>query len=93
MRAGWTSDKLEKVSDFVDDAAGRLYPRRDSIKSVPDRDRRLIRAFPYFIALCLILWICSILYLGDYSFSKLVEILCLSFVCLLYTSPSPRDCS
>lgn len=80
MRAGWTSDKLEKVSDFVDDAAGRLYPRRDSIKSVPDRDRRLIRAFPYFIALCLILWICSILYLGDYSFSKLVEILCLSFV-------------
>ncbi len=80
MRPGWTSEKMEKVSNLLDNAATRLYPRRDSIKSVPDRDQRLIKSFPYFIALCLVIWIGCMVYLGDYSFSKLVEILCLTFV-------------
>ena len=80
MRAGWFSDKVEDVSKVLDNAAERLSPHRDGIRSVPDRDRRLIRAFPYFLAMCVVIWLASIVYLGDYSFSKLVEILCLVFV-------------
>ena len=80
MRAGWFSDKVEDVSKVLDNAAERLSPHRDGIRSVPDRDRRLIRAFPYFLGMCVVIWLTSIVYLGDYSFSKLVEILCLVFV-------------
>ena len=80
MRQGWFSDKVEDVSDALDSAAERLHPNRDGIKPVPDRDRRLIKSFPYFLAMCLVIWVCCIVYLGDYSFSKLVEILCLAFV-------------
>ena len=80
MRQGWFSDKVEDVSDALDSAAERLHPNRDGIKPVPDRDRRLIKAFPSFLAMCLVIWVCCIVYLGDYSFSKLVEILCLAFV-------------
>ena len=36
--------------------------------------------FPYFLVVCLVIWVLSILYLQDYRFSKLLEILCLVFV-------------
>lgn len=74
------SEVFEDLNDRVDRAAMRLYPRMDSIRSVPDRDLRLTRMFPYFIALCIIIWICALLYLQDFRFSKIVEILCLVFV-------------
>ena len=64
----------------MDHAAERLQPKRDAIKQVPDRDTRLTRAFPYFVAMCLVIWLCGFIYVGDFTFSKLVELLCLVFV-------------
>ena len=80
MRRRWIDDHLEDLSERVDNAAERLYPRRDSIRDVPDRDRRIISVFPYFLVACILIWICGIVYIGDYRFSKLIEVLCLVFV-------------
>lgn len=73
-------DRLEQLSVILDKASGRLSPRKDSGHHVENPDRRLVRMFPYFLAICILVWITSLVYLGDYSFSKIVEILCLSFV-------------
>lgn len=80
MSRRWFSDHIEDINARVDSAAERLYPRREMIKDVPDKDRRIIAIFPYFLVACLLIWVCGILYIGDYRFSKLIETLCLSFV-------------
>lgn len=80
MRRRWLSEKKEDINERVDHAAERLQPKRDAIKQVPDRDTRLIRMFPYFVAMCLVIWLCAFIYVGEFSFSKLVELLCLVFV-------------
>lgn len=80
MRRRWLSEKKEDINERVDHAAERLQPKRDAIKQVPDRDTRLTRAFPYFVAMCLVIWLCGFIYVGDFTFSKLVELLCLVFV-------------
>lgn len=80
MGRRWFSDHIEDINERVDSAAERLYPRRDSIRDVPDKDRRIISVFPYFLAVCLVIWVCGIVYIGDYRFSKLIEVLCLVFV-------------
>ncbi len=80
MRGRWIDEKMETISNKVDNAAARLHPRRDSIKTVPDRDQRLTGIFPYFIGICLAIWICGYVYIGDFTFSKLIETLCLVFV-------------
>lgn len=73
-------DRMEELGDLIDRAAGKLYPRGEHGKSIPDRDYRITRMFPYFLVVCLVIWVLSILYLQDYRFSKLLEILCLVFV-------------
>lgn len=80
MRRRWLSEKKEDINERVDHAAERLQPKRDAIKQVPDRDTRLTRMFPYFVAMCLVIWLCGFIYVGDFTFSKLVELLCLVFV-------------
>ena len=80
MRKRWLSEKMEDINDKVDQAAERLSPKRDSIRSVPDRDQRIIRIFPYFVGMCLAIWLIGFLYVGEFTFSKMIELLCLVFV-------------
>ncbi len=70
---------LESVNDNIDSFVGRLGPRRDAIKVI-NKDERVVRSFPYFLAMCLLVWIAGIVFLGDYSISKILEVLCLVFV-------------
>lgn len=80
MRPDWDDDRLESVSQRIDRAADRLRPRSGPQVVLRDRDLRLTRLFPYFVGLCLLIWLATLLYLGDYSIGKVIEILCLSFV-------------
>ena len=80
MRRRWLSEKMEDINEKVDQVAERLPPKRDSIRSVPDRDQRIIRVFPYFIGMCLAIWLIGYLYVGEFTFSKMIELLCLVFV-------------
>ena len=80
MRRRWLSEKMEDINEKVDQVAERLPPKRDSIRSVPDRDQRIIRVFPYFIGMCLVIWLIGYLYVGEFTFSKMIELLCLVFV-------------
>lgn len=80
MRDDDGQDRVEEISDLLDRAAGKLYPRGEHGRSVPNLDHRLTRIFPYFLVVCLAIWVLSLLYLQDFRFSKLIEILCLVFV-------------
>lgn len=71
--------KVEEINDLVDRAAARFSPGTAS-RVDPDRDRRIVRMFPWFVATCLLIWAAGILWIGEYTFSKMIEVLCLVFV-------------
>lgn len=79
MKEDEQSDRFEDLSDLLDNAAAKLHPRSVFHKS-DGRDQRIVRVFPYFVVICIIIWACGLVYLGDFSFSKILEILCLVFV-------------
>lgn len=52
----------------------------DGEPHIASGDHRIVRGFPYFVVIAVIVWIAAVLYLGEYSFPYIIELLCLSFV-------------
>lgn len=82
--ASWLTVKGSGVRRTLEDASQRLDDSRfsDRVREEeydPRGDDRLVRVFPYFVAVVLVLWAIGTVYVGDYSVPKLIELLCLSF--------------
>lgn len=92
MRDDIIPRKLEGVSNLVDRAAERLHPGARPGKDAERMDPVIIGAFPYFIAICVLMWTCIMVYIGDYRFSKMIEILCLVFVMCFAAIGIPCSC-
>ena len=81
MKDGRLKDGLDSINDRIDHLAEKVSPEMRSIFMHSERrDLTITRNFPFFILACVVLWIFVIMYLGDYSFPKLLENLCLVFV-------------
>lgn len=68
---------LEQASSKLDSNPKSERVRGDEYD--PSWDARLLRVFPWFVAVVLVLWAAGSVYVGEYTVSKLVELLCLSF--------------
>lgn len=71
-------EAVENASERVDQVALRVQ-RPDSRGSKTMDDMRITRIFPYFVGICILLWIIAIFCAEASTFSKFVELLCLSF--------------
>ena len=72
----------EKMGDRMDHLAEHLSNGEcQVVKPVPlEKDLGITKYFPYFVVACLVGWIADILYLNNFTFSVLIENLCLVFV-------------
>lgn len=71
----------ENVSDRLDSIAKRVVSKRaDSPRERPWNDAPIQRFFPYFLALCIIVWFLSCIIAGSDSFGEVIRMLCLVFV-------------
>ncbi|MBQ8644131.1 MAG: hypothetical protein IJ469_05670 [Candidatus Methanomethylophilaceae archaeon] len=81
MKDGRLKDGIESINDRIDHLAERVSPDMRAVFFHSERrDLTITRYFPFFILACLVLWVVVMMYLGDYSFPKLLENLCLVFV-------------
>ena len=71
-------EAVENASERVDQVALRVQ-RPDDRASKTMNDMRITRIFPYFVGICILLWIVAIFCTEASTFSKFVELLCLSF--------------
>ena len=69
------------LGDKVRGQSHRLFGD-DELKvnpKVDSRDRFILKYFPTFILLCMVIWIISLCYQKDYSIAMLIQLLCLVF--------------
>lgn len=92
------------IGDRIDHLAVRMFGN-DDIRPNPHmeaRDRRILRHFPMFLGICVLIWIVAILYQDDFSLGMLIQLLCLVFctmfallgmVCFIFmdSGPFPRS--
>ncbi len=71
-------EAVENASERVDQVVLRVQRQEDPGPGTMD-DIRITRLFPYFIVICLIIWLVSVVFIGATTFVKIIEILCLSF--------------
>lgn len=71
-------EAMETASDAVDQAAAHSSAMECAAEE-PRDEKPLLRAFPFFVAACLAIWICSIIYIDSFKLVKMIELLCLSF--------------
>jgi len=72
--------KIEEFNEIIDKAADRLPSSREPSKERDVFGRKLLRAFPYFVVICIFFWTIIIFQQGEFTFSRMVEVLCLVFV-------------
>ena len=72
--------KIEEFNEIIDKAADRLPSSREPSKERDVFARKLLHYFPYFVGVCIILWLVIIITQGMFDFSRLIEVLCLVFV-------------
>ena len=69
------------VSDRVDQLAERMVSKKaDSKKARPWNDALVQRYFPYFVVVCIVMWLISCILTGSDTFGEVIRILCLVFV-------------
>ncbi len=71
-------EAVENASERVDQVVLRVQ-RPEARRSKMMDDARITGMFPYFVGICVLLWIVSIFLIGASTFSKIIELLCLSF--------------
>ncbi len=72
--------RLDDLNEIIDKAADRLPSNREPSKERDEFGRKLLKAFPYFVVMCIFLWTFVIFLQGVFTFSRLIEVLCLVFV-------------
>lgn len=72
--------KIEEFNEIIDKAADRLPSSREPSKERDVFGRKLLQAFPYFVVICIFFWTIIICQQGEFTFSRMVEVLCLVFV-------------
>lgn len=77
---GSVTGRIEDFNEIIDKAAGRLPSSREPSKERDVFAKKLLRAFPYFVVICILLWTVIIFLQGGFTFSRLIEVLCLVFV-------------
>ena len=69
------------VSDRVDQLAERMVSKKaDSKKARSWNDALVQRYFPYFVVVCIVMWLISCILTGSDTFGEVIRILCLVFV-------------
>ncbi|MDO5853132.1 MAG: hypothetical protein Q4Q62_03560 [Thermoplasmata archaeon] len=71
----------ERFEEAVESASDRLdrLEANDAPPRITAGEDYIVRIFPYFVISCLIVWMAGLVYIEDRSFSKMIEVLCLSF--------------
>ncbi len=77
---GTATGKLDEINEIIDRAADRMPGRREPPKEREEFNRGLLRSFPYFVVICILVWMIVIFLQGTFTFSRLIEVLCLVFV-------------
>ena len=85
MKRTSLEESVTPVSDsmgkHMDNLAEQLSKEEVVTRVVPlEKDLKVTKCFPYFVLVCIIGWIADILYLNNYTFTVLIENLCLVFV-------------
>ncbi len=80
MESGHMPERLENLNEIIDKAADRLPSSRKPSVEREDFSRKLLDIFPYFVVVCLVLWVFIVFAQGVFTFSRLIEVLCLLFV-------------
>lgn len=71
----------DNVSDRVDHIAERMMSKKaDSHKTRPWNDAPVQKYFPYFLVICIVVWLLSCILTGADSFGEVIRMLCLIFV-------------
>ncbi len=71
----------DNVSDRVDHIAERMISKKaDSHKIRPWNDAPVQKYFPYFLVICIVVWLLSCILTGADSFGEVIRMLCLIFV-------------
>lgn len=77
--------KTERMEDALDRTSRRLDKvvgsrgRRDGEPIIRSGDQRLVRGFPYFVVLVVIIWLAAVVYLEAYTLADMINLVCLSF--------------
>ncbi|MDO5861608.1 MAG: hypothetical protein Q4Q58_02250 [Thermoplasmata archaeon] len=79
MRNDRIGEAAESASDRIDEVASRSPRLEGAPPRISGGEERILRIFPYFVITVLIIWAAGVAYLGDYTISKMIEVLCLSF--------------
>lgn len=80
MRRDRLDDALDGAAVRLDEAAQERGRDGDGEPYIPDGATRIVRGFPYFVIVALLLWVAAVVYLGEYNLPNVIELLCLSFV-------------
>lgn len=78
MKDGRFESAIESAEDRVNRAATRR-PRRERGPYIEGGEEFVRRVFPWFLAVCVAVWIAGMLFIGVYTLAKAIEVLCLSF--------------
>lgn len=78
MKKDRVLNAVENASSRVDAAIDR-HAGEPRVQTAPDNSGAILRFFPYFVLVCIGLWIFVTIHNASYSVPKLVETLCLSF--------------
>ncbi|MGN0098975.1 MAG: hypothetical protein ACI38Y_06595 [Candidatus Methanomethylophilaceae archaeon] len=71
----------DNLSDRVDHIAERIVSKKaDSHKVRPWNDAPVQKYFPYFLIVCIVIWLISCIVTGADSFGEVIRMLCLIFV-------------
>ena len=72
---------IEGLDACKDDLVERFPESREYIQGVSlENDVRLTKIFPFFLVVCIVLWIALLFIRDNFSLAAIVELLCLSFI-------------
>lgn len=73
-----------QITDRLRNLSYRIF-EEDEIKLDPNqeyKDKLILKFFPLFIVVCIIVWIVSLIYQNEYSLALMIQLLCLVFTTL-----------
>ncbi len=78
--SGIATGKLDELNEIIDRAADRMPGHREPSPEAERFNRKLLSSFPRFVVVCILVWTFAIFLQGTFTFSRVVEVLCLVFV-------------
>ena len=81
MKPSLKEKGIESIDAYMDRIVSRFPHSAEYVTQIDfESSRKVVKRFPAFIAVCLVLWVAMVMYRDEYSFGSFITYLCLSFV-------------